>query len=319
MNTNAAKLISVDWGTSNLRAYLVDANGGVIDKVQNDQGIRNSKADFASTLAALIEPWQADQPALNVILSGMIGSPSGWVEVPHLPCPATLADLAAQATVINHIGSNRAYIVPGLSGTNAVGVADIMRGEELQYFGAEHLRQAQNLPRPTLWCFPGTHNKWVRARMSIESFATSMVGEMFELIRQHSLLAVSLPETVPAPTTTEARSTTQSAAFAKGLAMASQSGGLLHHLFSVRTLQLSGEHHLSEGEDYLSGIMIGHDILAQLGSTPSHVGIVAAPQLAGKYAQALDLLGHSSFCIDAEQATTAGALLVDKRLAPAGS
>ena len=88
MNTNAAKLISVDWGTSNLRAYLVDANGGVIDKVQNDQGIRNSKADFASTLAALIEPWQADQPALNVILSGMIGSPSGWVEVPHLPCPA---------------------------------------------------------------------------------------------------------------------------------------------------------------------------------------------------------------------------------------
>ena len=101
--------------------------------------------------------------------------------------------------------------------------------------------------------------------------------------------------------------------------MASQSGGLLHHLFSVRTLQLRGEHQLSEGEDYLSGIMIGHDILAQLGSTPKHVGIVAAPQLAGKYAQALDLLGYSSFCIDAEQATTAGALLVDKRLAPASS
>lgn len=101
--------------------------------------------------------------------------------------------------------------------------------------------------------------------------------------------------------------------------MASQSGGLLHHLFGVRTLHLSGEHQLSKGKDYLSGIMIGHHILAQLGSAPNHVGIVAARQLAGKYAQALDSLGHSSFCIDAEQATTAGALLVDKRLAPASS
>lgn len=318
MRTNAAKLISVDWGTSNLRAYLVAANGRVIEKVENDQGIRHSKRDFGNALGALIEPWLADQPALNIILSGMIGSPSGWVEVPHLACPATLADLAAGAAAVTHIGNNKAYIIPGLSVTDAAGTPDIMRGEELQYFGAEHLRKAQKLPRPSLWCFPGTHNKWVRAGTSIESFTTSMVGEIFELTREHSLLAGSLTETATAPTTTQGQTPTRSAAFAKGLAMANQSGGLLHHLFSVRTLQLSGEHQLSEGEDYLSGILIGHDILAQLDGSPTHVGIVATPQLAAKYAQALNLMGHSCFCIDAEQATTGGALLVDQWLAPAG-
>jgi 2-dehydro-3-deoxygalactonokinase len=94
------------------------------------------------------------------------------------------------------------------------------------------------------------------------------------------------------------------------LANAQLPGGLLHHLFSVRTLQLTNHHNKAIGEDYLSGIIIGHDVLAQLGHSPTHVGIVAAPYLAARYTHALETMGHSCFTIDAQDATVAGAELV---------
>lgn len=302
-----AKLISVDWGTSNLRACLVGHDNQVIDQISSDEGLRNRPENFEQCLLALISDWLDPNAPLNIILSGMVGSPSGWTEVPHLPAPATAQDLADGAKHIAQVQGSSVWIVPGVFGKGAAGIHDIMRGEEIQFLGAEHLRHHQGLSTPAYWCFPGTHNKWIVAGSTIEQFSTSMVGEFFELARRHSLLAQSIQR----DTASAANHQAGADAFARGLANAQLPGGLLHHMFSVRTLQLTNHHSKTVGEDYLSGIIIGHDVLAQLGHSPTHVGIVAAPILAARYTQALEALGHSCFTVDAQDATVAGAGLIE--------
>ena len=131
-----------------------------------------------------------------------------------------------------------------------------------------------------------------------------MVGEIFELIRQHSLLAQSLEQNVSA----------NQPGFLRGLKTARKAGGLLHHLFSVRALHLAGAQEKSDGLEYLSGIIIGHDIGAQLRKPNQHVGIVASSSLAHKYQVALEALGHSSVIIESQAATISGALAINEYL-----
>ena len=84
----------------------------------------------------------------------------------------------------------RIAIVPGLC-CDHDGVPDVMRGEETQVFGALELLGMDH----GLFVLPGTHSKWVRvAGGRIESFATFMTGEFYALLRKHSILARTLPD-----------------------------------------------------------------------------------------------------------------------------
>jgi 2-dehydro-3-deoxygalactonokinase len=299
------QLISVDWGTSNLRASLVDPQGTIVDQIESDQGLLSKPTDFAACLRSFIQPWLERSPRTRTILSGMVGSPGGWIEVPHIPCPANPMALAAGARAIDGFGYGGAWILPGVAGQGVAGLHDVMRGEEVQFFGAQQLFAAQGRPLPQRWCFPGTHNKWIEAGPEITHFSTSMVGEFFDLAQGHSLLAQSL-------TTRDSSESSKNseADFLRGVATSQKAGGLLHHVFSVRSLQLSGAHSKAQGAAYLSGIMIGHDICSQVADRDTSIGIVASANLASRYQLALTKLGYDSATIDAQQATVEGALLV---------
>lgn len=133
-------LIALDWGTSNLRATLLDAHGHVLEHLSAPGGVMKvAPGQFSASLLALCGPWLAEH-AVAVIASGMVGSRQGWKEAPYLPCPAKLHE-AAHALVRVEIegapGSTRhVHIVPGLRCEDARGQADVMRGEETQLWGA---------------------------------------------------------------------------------------------------------------------------------------------------------------------------------------
>ena len=82
----------------------------------------------------------------------------------------------------------------------------------------------------------------------------------------------------------------------------------------MRALQLTGAQEKSDGLEYLSGMIIGHDIVAQLSQSGQHVGIVASQSLAQKYQVALQALGHSSVVIESEAATISCALAINAHL-----
>ena len=230
------RLIALDWGTTRLRAYRVGEGGRVLERRSRDAGIlKVPDGDFAGTLAGTAGDWLAAAPTAPVIAAGMIGSRQGWSEVPYVPCPAGLEEIAAGLGRVALPDGRAVHLVPGLVlPTAAGGFPDVMRGEETQILGL----LAAAAPEATRRCFvlPGTHSKWAWTEgRGIVRFATYMTGELFELTTKHGILGRLMTTAEPIPE-----------AFARGIARAAAArrappGRLLHELFSARTLALLGE------------------------------------------------------------------------------
>ncbi len=175
----APALIGVDWGTTSARAYRIDAGGAVLETRAAPLGIQQVRGDFAGALDALLGDWRHE--SIPRLACGMIGSRQGWIEAPYVECPAAAASLARG---IVETPDRALTIVPGLVDRDDEGVPDVMRGEETQIVGA-----VAGDASPTLAVLPGTHSKWAIARDgAIASFATYMTGEVYAVLREHSIL-----------------------------------------------------------------------------------------------------------------------------------
>ena len=296
-------MIGVDWGTTQLRAYRIDASGVAIAARSAPKGIL-SVADgrFDAALESVIADWLDAEPG-PVVMAGMIGSRQGWVEAPYVACPATAAEIAGRLAEVRWGAGRRGFICPGMTCRDPDGVPDVMRGEEVQAIGVLALEgNGVGAIR-----HPGTHSKHVRiADGAIAGFATFLTGEMFAVLRDHSILGRTMTE-----------GPVDWGAFADGLDRAGQSGGLLHHLFGARTRALLGGLGSASGVDYLSGMLIGHELLAEAGHEP--VVIVGAPDLAQRYARAYRAFGRQARILSAEAATAAGLRRIWDLAAGAGS
>lgn len=301
-------LIAVDWGTSALRGALLAADGTVLALHAAPRGLLSvPPGGWQAAFDAEFGPWCAAHPGLPVLLAGMVGSRQGWAEAPYAACPAGLADVARQLLWLQ---PGRMAIVPGLC-TDVDGVPDVMRGEETQVFGA-----LQALP--TLLAdatvhtlvLPGTHSKWVQvAGGHITGFTTHMTGECYALLRQQSILARMLPAD---------DADLDTAAFDAGVAQAQRPGGLLHHLFSVRTLALFQRASGAALASRLSGLLIGEELRAQALPTGAPVTVLASPALAPRYQRALAQCGHPVGLAPAD-ATWQGLLAVARAAGLCGS
>jgi 2-dehydro-3-deoxygalactonokinase len=279
-------MIAVDWGTSSLRAYRLDEAGRIRARREAPAGIMTVAAGgFAAVLEAQLGDWIDDTP---IMMSGMIGSRQGWLEVPYAECPAGAADIArGLRPIVWNAGRRRGWIAPGLSCRDAAGVPDVMRGEETQIIGA-----LADLPEgDATICLPGTHSKWVSWRDGrIVSIATAMTGEIFAVLRRHSILGRLMSETDNGH---------DAAAFTAGLRRAEEGGGLLHHLFGARTRGLFGDVAEYALPSYLSGILIGHEIAA-LAPPAGVVHLIGAPSLVALYREALAARGCNSRMLDGD-------------------
>ena len=149
--------------------------------------------------------------------------------------------------------------MPGLSLIGADGVPDVIRGEETQILGQIERAPAAGATRHAV-VLPGTHSKWAFVEGGrIVWFATFMTGEVFGLLKEHSILGRLMTGDAP-----------DAGAFARGLAYAPGGpGGLLKRLFSVRTLGLFDRLPASAGASYLSGLLIGSELGEALACLPA--------------------------------------------------
>ena len=276
-----ARLIALDWGSTRLRAFLLGEDGAVLASRQSEQGASTLSGDaaFAQAFTAITQGW----PALPVLACGMVGSQHGWREAPYAPCPADAAALARQVLRLD----DRIRILPGLMHDAAQ--PDVMRGEETQIVGALALHP--ELAEQSCLVLPGTHSKWARVEAGrVTGFATHMTGELYALLRQHSVLARLMPaEGAPTPSSGAGETTN---AFLAGVDAARKPGALSHQLFAVRTLGLFKRLAADELPDYLSGLLIGHEIAHELAAgAPARVALVGDPALCARYAHALGRFG----------------------------
>ena len=286
--------IAVDWGTTNRRAYRLDGSAACTDEFEDGKGIMAVPSGGFPAAVAEIRERLGDLP---LMLAGMIGSNRGWIEAPYAPCPAGLDDLASALVW----PGEREAIVPGVSyvGDDR---ADVMRGEEVQLLGA---MADGDIPDDCLVCHPGTHNKWAWVeRGRIASFRTVMTGEIFNLLRQHSILADLLGGDAELDE-----------AFLRGARHGLERADLTSDLFAVRARVLLGEAKREEAASYTSGLLIGFDVRSGLSDAHGNrVHVMGRPELTQLYSAAIREAGGDSVELDGEQSFLSGIRAIAQRI-----
>ncbi|POA43497.1 2-dehydro-3-deoxygalactonokinase [Pseudomonas sp. MPR-ANC1] len=311
-----AQLIALDWGTTSLRAYKLAADGLVLEQRALSSGImqlpktprvingRECTDGFELAFDEVCGDWLDAQPDLPVIACGMVGSAQGWREAAYCETPANVANLGNSLQTVVSLRGTRVHIVPGVIQRSRL--PNVMRGEETQVLGV-----LQNLPvsagSDLLIGLPGSHSKWVEVVDGrITHFDTFMTGEVFAVLSEHSILG----------RTQQQGATFDGQAFDRGVQVALSADGelgVLSNLFSARTLGLTGELSPTAQADYLSGLMIGHE-LAALATVQRHrrnsvhlpsIILIGNAQLCARYSRALDACGFAKVTL-AEQATERG-------------
>lgn len=285
--------IAVDWGTTNRRAYRLDAKGRMTGEHEDDKGALAVGRDGFAAAAAQLRDLLGDLPML---LGGMAGSTHGWVDAPYRPCPLSAADLVSGLVWVE---PGRTAIVPGAK-VDGDGRSDIMRGEEIQLLGAA---AAGIVPPTCIVCHPGTHCKWARLEDGrLVDFHTAMTGEMFALLRDHSILAGQLAAEVR-----------DDSMFARGVERGLGGGLLTSDIFSVRADVLLGRIGADEAPSLMSGLLIGADVaegIRRANGTTADILVMGRPSLTRLYAKAIAMAGAAARQVDGERAFVAGANLI---------
>lgn len=290
-----ASLLACDWGTTNLRAWTLDAAGGVVAKREFPFGVSKlAPGEAALRFAEGVRPTLGAE-TLPAILCGMVGSNLGWTLAPYADCPVNLGDLASR--LIQPPGAPEVRIIPGVRARGFNDQGDVMRGEETQLFGWLAARPERAQGRHLI-CHPGTHTKWMVVEDGrLTAFVTAMTGELFAVLGAHSVMRSDVP-----PDDLDA--------FDLGVAAAGDGGGLAARLFTARARVVGQGASPQSTSSYLSGLLVGADVAA----TPDLLGkggfdtlsLLGDARLCGLYDRALKTRGQSAETFDGEAAAVAG-------------
>ena len=259
--------IYLDLGTSNTRVWLMRGNA-ILTRVRKPVGVSDTARDrsnirIRATLKESIEDVvnqtndTSCQPGC-VVAAGMISSPQGLVELPHVSAPAGISELAAGARWFEfpEITDLPILLVPGVR-TGPVAVtpsslaeSDAMRGEETLCLGLSVLGV---IAPETLVMTLGSHWKAIRlnAEGQIQSSITSLSGELIRAAQTQTVLASAVSCDWPEEFNHEW--------LAAGMAQQRRSG-LSRALFCVRLMALANEGTAADRFSFLVGAFIADDL-----------------------------------------------------------
>ncbi|SFR40537.1 2-dehydro-3-deoxygalactonokinase [Litoreibacter janthinus] len=284
--------IAVDWGTSNLRVWAMDASGQVVDTHGSDQGMGVlDREGFETALLSLITPYLAQGRVLPVVCCGMVGSRQGWAEAAYLSTPCAPPDGQNATRVAVNDPRISVFILPGIK---QISPPDVMRGEETQIAGY----LAVNPDFDGVLCMPGTHTKWVHISLKeIVSFQTFMTGEMFALLSKQSVLRHCLVS-----------SGFDQSSFDAGLSDALGRPQLVTaQLFGLRAGALVADLKPAAVRGRLSGLLIGAELS---GARPywlgQNVAIIGDPKMSDLYRKGLAAQGVDATLVDVADITLNG-------------
>lgn len=300
--------IAGDWGSTAMRLHLCAHDGDetrILASVAGP-GVKFCD-DFEQAFFDAAGGWLAEHGRIPVVLAGMIGSNLGWADCPYAPCPTDASALDARLHRFSARGIDIA-IAPGLRCTNIFGLPDVMRGEEVQLFGALDLLGKPE--RLTLMCLPGTHAKWAIVEDgAVRSFFTSMQGEMFEVLLAHSLIGRGLPE---AAASVVAEPNTPAFREGVSLMLADPTLAVEFAVFATRSRVVTGGLAAIQARAFLSGLLIAAEVRDAIAGHRARnlefdtVTLVGAEALMPLYVAPLEQLGITARLLPAHDASIRG-------------
>lgn len=279
MHKDKGRKILIDWGTTNLRAFLVDAEGKILEQRDSDKGIKSVQAGgFLEVFQEITHGWS---DVSCTLMAGMVGSANGWEEAPYTPLPASITEIEQSIHPLSVLDD--VYIVGGLSYLDPSGSYDVIRGEEVQILGLlDKTRPLKGENREKkIVCLPGTHSKWLEIDGEhITAFNTVMSGDFFSAVCKQTIMSLMLKvKQVHSPET-----------FLRGVSTAGTPGGVMSRMFKVRTASLFGQIEPEHIESMISGIIIGSEIdeAQKLYHSGETVHVIGSASLNQKYGDALE-------------------------------
>lgn len=292
MTTARAAFAAADWGTSNFRIWLFDAEGAPLAERRSEEGmsaLSGSTAAFADALERHLGELGAARD-LPVVACGMVGARQGWIDAGYGSLPALLDGLAGGA--IRAPGTGRdVRILPGLAQADP---PDVMRGEETKLAGAVAAIGGGR----RLVLMPGTHSKWAHIEDgAITGFRTSMTGELFSVLSEKSILRHSSDGSHADPHGSVFRTWAET-----GLKEGAKLSSLL---FRIRAAGLVGDLQVADGASALSGLLIGAEVGAAE-ATDRPVVLISGGSLLPLYRSVLAIAGRDFIEVDADDAVRRG-------------
>ncbi len=291
-------LVFGDWGTTRLRLFRVE--NGAVGQMRLGPGIGTIGRPKIEMLRETLGDWLHDS-GLRLVMCGMAGARIGLYEVAYAGCPADVESWAGACGRLQ-LPDVAVAIAAGLSCRNALGAADVMRGEETQIFGAMALDPGLASGEHLL-VLPGTHSKWAWLRDGrIERFHTIPTGELFALLGSQSTL-----------TRVDGTDDEVAEGFERGLMRAGDP--LVAALFEARGAALLEPQPRGWSLSFLSGLLIGSEIMAArawLNGGP--VRLIGDPLLTSRYGAACLHFGIETAALDGESCAIAGLQLLQRQI-----
>lgn len=291
-------VLCCDWGTSSFRLRLVARNDySIIAEFLSSNGVASifndwkknsnqSRFDFYSAFLrdsiqelAAISSTNLDN--IPLIVSGMASSTLGMEELPYAELPFDIFGKNSSVKIFRSFnGDSPLLLVSGVKSKE-----DVMRGEEAQLIGLIKLNEISlNYSDKIIFVFPGTHSKHISvSNGSVNDFETYMTGEIFNIVKEHSILK----DSVSADLDPEMTEKSEIDAFLKGVKVAGKSS-ILHNLFTVRTNQLFKTFSNNENLFYLSGLLIGEEVKGLMCKEFDHLYICCGKNLFEYYKLAFE-------------------------------
>lgn len=196
-------LLYFDSGTSNTRAYLLDREFQI--KYMAKKAVGSKDSAIAGSNQVLIEGMKAlhdevlqvnslkEGDIAAIYASGMVTSPYGLKEVPHLALPLSVQDFADSLYCFREdtCFHRDIYLVPGLKTlSDDFSFVNNMRGEEIEIIGAlEDLKTTADVHDIAL-IMPGSHTHVTYIQGDrITGIISNFTGELFYALKKDTILS----------------------------------------------------------------------------------------------------------------------------------
>jgi 2-dehydro-3-deoxygalactonokinase len=259
--------IYIDMGTTNTRAWLM-CDRQILARVSEPVGVRDAARDgpagqIRATLRKLTVKLRSEFTLSSctpmcIAAAGMIGSPLGLAEIPHVPAPAGFVRLAASSRWFQfpEVSELPILVVPGVrSGPERMTIdtihqTDVMRGEETLCVGLHTLGLVRV---PGIVLSLGSHWKAIRldADGCVERSVTSLSGELVHAAQMQTILASSVLRERPGTISQE---------WTEAGMREQRRSGLARALFCVRLLELAGQGTPEDRLAFMIGAFLATDL-----------------------------------------------------------
>ena len=305
--------VCVEMGTTNTRVWLVRGNE-VLGRASASVGARDTARDgsdmrIRKALRDLIKQVRTAKGEASlvrptgVIAAGMITSPLGLAEVPHVAAPAGKCEIGARVRrdFFPDITELPVFLVPGVRSGSAksdpqgIGESDVMRGEETLCVG---LLKLGLLKAGGTLLNLGSHWKAITVDNDgrVATSVTSMSGELIHAAQSQTILASAL---------TQGRPEKLSEEWIEAGMREQRRSGLSRALFCVRLLEQRNECTPDDRFAFLIGAFVVSDLdsLVKQGLLTSNrpVVITGDRAICSAWKHALHKISIDSTVISADQ------------------